>query len=74
MSLRYRHQVLIPLAASTSGGDIHVWALRDGTPVARLLGEGSPWTACALHGGALRGPRPRGVGLDGDHVVVAQRA
>ena len=42
-----------PLAASTSGGDIHVWALRDGTPVARLLGEGSPWTACALHGGAL---------------------
>ena len=30
-----------------------MWALRDGTPVARLLGEGSPWTACALHGGAL---------------------
>ena len=42
-----------PLAASTSGGDVHVWQLRDGTPVARLLGEGSPWTACALHGGAL---------------------
>ena len=67
-----------PLAASTSGGDIHVWALRDGTPVARLLGEGSPWTACALHGGALLTGAHAGVlgffHVGGTAVAVEQAA
>ena len=39
-----------PLAASCSGADVHVWSLEDGTPVARLLGEGAAWAplGCGL--------------------------